>query len=149
MEQRTLPPGFISVDEAIALIKSHTKENPVIDLLFLVDNAGRIKTAHNFTIKRVKRGIDKKTKKEEWVEDDPVFVTIWRDLERELLREAVKKKYAEFTGQALNIAELGLKSVTTTIDDEGNATGKFRINKESNIKLHDTIQSGAQLTTNK
>lgn len=143
MEQRTLPKGFISVDDAIALIKSHTRENPVVDLPFLVDNAGRIKTAHNFTIKRVKKEGDK------WVQDEPVFVTIWEDLERELLRKAVKEKYAEFTGQTLDIAKLGLRSITTAIDDDGNNSGKMRLNTDSDIKLHDTIQSGVYMKGNK
>lgn len=147
-----LPKGFISVQKAIELINSHTKEKPTVDILFLVDNAFRVRTARNFTIKRPKvdaKGKVARDEKGKFIEDVPIFVQIKKDLERELLRDAITNKFREFTGQELNIAELGIKKITTAVDDETGTTARPQANTKSTIKLGDEIKSGSTVTTNK
>lgn len=150
--ETSLPKGFIAVEDAIDLIKKHTVDKPTVDLLFLVDNVFRVRTARNFTIKRPlldSKGQVVRDKKGRAQMDTPVFVTIRKDLERELLREAITSKFQEFTGQQLNVAELGIKKITTAVDDEMGMTAKPQVNTKSTIKLGDEIKSGSTINTNK
>lgn len=50
-----LSPGFITVDEACKIIKTDTRDNPVVDMDYLVAHIVWIETNHNFRIPKIKR----------------------------------------------------------------------------------------------
>ena len=50
MSPKNLSPGFITVDEGVDLIKSDTRENPVVDMDWLISRKKWVEVAHNFRI---------------------------------------------------------------------------------------------------
>ena len=55
MQPTDLPPGFISVDAAVELIKSDTRENPVVDMDYIISRSHWIEVNHNFRIPKIRR----------------------------------------------------------------------------------------------
>ena len=53
--ESNLSPGFSTIDDAVALIKSDTRENPVVDMDYIVNKTVWIETNHNFRIPKVRR----------------------------------------------------------------------------------------------
>lgn len=147
--QETLAPGFITVAEALDLINSFTREKPTVDINFLLDNMELIQEKHNLTIRMPRKQIVDSMGNRKWTSDPSVHITIRTLLEQEQVRDAVKKKYQEMTGKTLNVEELGLRRVTTVMDDQKNKDSRPMVNEESEIKLGDTINSGmhSQLNT--
>lgn len=127
---------FISVEKAINLIESHTKEEPVVDFRFLADNVGRIRTARNFTIKLVSKDKDGKVS-----HLAPVFVGIVNDYEKENLRHAIVKKYTELTGKEIEVAAIGLKSISSISDRKSSV--RPRAEATMRTKLGETLHSGS------
>lgn len=127
---------FISVEKAINLIESHTKEEPVVDFRFLADNVGRIRTARNFTIKLVAKDKDGKV-----YPLAPVFVGIASDYEKENLRHAIVTKYTELTGKEIEVAAIGLKSVSSVSDRKSSV--RPRAEAGLRTKLGETLHSGS------
>ena len=127
---------FISVEKAINLIESHTKEEPVVDFRFLADNVGRIRTARNFTIKLVAKDKDGKVSPLA-----PVFVGISSDYEKENLRHAIVTKYTELTGKEIEVAAIGLKTVSSVSDRKSSV--RPRAEAGLRTKLGETLHSGS------
>ena len=127
---------FISVEKAINLIESHTKEEPVVDFRFLADNVGRIRTARNFTIKLVAKDKDGKVS-----HLAPVFVGITSDYEKENLRHAIVTKYTELTGKEIEVAAIGLKTVSSVSDRKSSV--RPRAEAGLRTKLGETLHSGS------
>ena len=50
MQPTTLAPGFVSIDDAVALIKSDTREKPVVDMDYLVSKIVWIEVNHYFRL---------------------------------------------------------------------------------------------------
>ena len=50
-----LSPGFSTVDQAVELIKQDNRQNPVVDMDWLVAHIKWIETAHNFRIPKIRR----------------------------------------------------------------------------------------------
>lgn len=107
-----LSPGFVTVDEGANLIKSDTRENPVVNMDYLIAHTAWIETNHNFRIpkirmfkpeevRRTKRG---KLKEFEEIED--VYVYIATNFEKELLKKTIYDKYRELVGHEYK--ELGV-----------------------------------------
>lgn len=126
---------FISVEKAIKLISKHTKEEPTVDFRFLADNVGRIRTARNFTIRLVDKGEDGKVHR-----IGSVWVGITNDYEKENLRHAIVKKYTELTGRDMEIAAIGLKSISSVSDRKSGV----RPHQEQKLRtqLGETLRSG-------
>ena len=53
--KNNLSPGFITVDDAVELIKSDTRENPIVDMDYLVAHIVWIEANHNFRIPKIRR----------------------------------------------------------------------------------------------
>lgn len=151
----TLPPGFISIDDAIALIKSDTRENPVVDMDYLAAHKiwlDRNGPAHNFRIPKIKKlPEDKiyKTKRGKYVyfeHTGDVYVQINTAFENELLKKTIMDKYKELVGHEYR--ELVSRGVSTVADDaEGRNAVTPRARKPM-AKEGDSIGSGETITTN-
>lgn len=152
----TLPPGFITIDEAIKLIESDTRDNPVVDMDYLAAHKvwlDRNGPAHNFRIPKIRKlAKDEiyKTKRGKYVyfeNTGDVFVQINTNLENELLKDAISRKFKELTGHEYKT--LMTRGVSTVADDaEGKNAVAPRIRKETMAKEGDSIGSGETLTSN-
>ena len=130
-----LAPGFTSVDRACELIKSDTRENPVVDMDYLVSRIKWIETAHNFRIPKIRRlKADEvyRTKRGKVVEYEnigDVYVYIATNFEKELLRKTILDKYRELVGHEYK--EQVVRAMSTVADD---AQGKAAVQPRSNTK---------------
>ncbi len=55
MSPTNLAPGFISIDDAVALIKSDTRSNAVVDMDYIVSRINWIEVNHNFRLPKIRR----------------------------------------------------------------------------------------------
>lgn len=151
----TLPPGFISVEDAVALIKSDTREKPVVDMDYLAAHKvwlDRNGPAHNFRIPKIRMLKPEevyKTKRGKVIDYEhtgDVYVQINTAYENELLKKAILDKYAELVGHEYR--ELASRGMSTVADDaEGRNAVQPRARKPM-AREGDSIGSGETITTN-
>lgn len=148
-----LSPGFTELDKAIELIKSDTRENPVVDMDYLIGHTVWIETNHNFRIPKVRRLKPEevyKTKRGRVVEYEntgDVYVYIATNFEKELLRKTIYDKYRELVGHEYQ--ELGVKARSTVADDaQGKAAVQPRVNVKPIAKEGTIIGEGTTMDTN-
>lgn len=153
--KNTLPPGFISVDEAVALIKSDTRENPVVDMDYLAAHKvwlDRNGPAHNFRIPKIRQLAPEevyKTRRGKVVDYEnigDVFVQINTAFENELLKKTIMDKYAELVGHEYR--ELITRGMSTVADDAEGKTAVQPRARKSMAREGDSIGSGETMTTN-
>lgn len=147
-----LSPGFQSIDEAVELIKSDTRQNPVVDMDYLVSRVKWIETAHNFRIpliRRLKEEEIHKTRRGKIVEYEhtgSMNVYVATSFERELLRKTILDKFRELVGHEYKKAVT--KGISTVADDaQGRNAVRPRPN-QTNAKEGDSIGDGTVATTN-
>lgn len=147
-----LPNGFITAEEAIKLINSDTKENPVVDIDYMVAHTRWLETGKNFRIPKIRLLAPEERKRDvrgnihiiEKTGD--VYVEVKSDYEREAIRKALNDKYYEMTNK--EYAELKTRGVSTVADDaEGRNAVAPRANTP-NTKAGDAIGGGSTVTTN-
>lgn len=148
-----LSPGFVTVDEGVNLIKSDTRENPVVNMDYLITHTAWIETNHNFRIpkirmfkpeevRRTKRG-----KLIEFEETENVYVYIATNFEKELLKKTIYDKYRELVGHEYK--ELGVKARSTVADDaQGKAAVQPRNNAKPIAKEGAVISGGEVISSN-
>ena len=150
-----LPPGFISVDEAVELIKSDSRENPVVDMDWLAAHKvwlDRNGPAHNFRIPKVRLLKPDEIHKnrygkpiyEEHIGD--VYVQINTAFENELLKKTILDKYAELVGHEYR--ETITRGMSTVADDAEGKNAVVPRARKSMAKEGDSIGSGAEISTN-
>ena len=129
-----LAPGFTSIDDAVALIKSDSRENPIVDMDYLIAHKHWIEVKHNFRIPKVRRlKADEvyKTKRGKIVEYEntgEVNVAIDTAFDKELLKKTIEDKYRELVGHEYK--EKLTRGVSTVADDaEGKQAVQPRANK--------------------
>lgn len=134
MQPTDLPPGFISVDAAVELIKSDTRENPVVDMDYIVSRSHWIEVNHNFRIPKIRKLKPEevyRTKRGKVIDEEHIGdanVTIRTSFEKELLKKTIYDKYRELVGHEYR--EKGVKAISTVADDaEGRQAVKPRANK--------------------
>ena len=149
---KTLSPGFVTVDEAVELIKSDTRQNPVVDMDYIVSRKKWIETAHNFRIPKVRRLKPNevyRTKRGKTVEYETigeVNVYLATNFEKELLIKTINDKYRELMGREYR--ELTTKAVSTVADDgQGRDAVRPRPNKPI-AQEGASIGDGQTVTTN-
>ena len=147
-----LSPGFIEVDQAVELIKSDTRENPVVDMDYLIEHVKWVETAHNFRIPRIKKLKPEevyKTRRGKIVDYETigeVNIYIATSFEKELVRKTIYDKYRELVGHEYR--ELGVKARSTVADDaQGRDAVRPRVNKPI-AKEGQSIGSGEVATSN-
>ena len=134
MQPTDLPPGFISVDAAVELIKSDTRENPVVDMDYIVSRSHWIEVNHNFRIPKIRKLKPEevyRTKRGKVIDEEHIGdanVTIRTSFEKELLKKTIYDKYRELVGREYK--EKGVKAISTVADDaEGRQAVQPRPNK--------------------
>lgn len=147
-----LSPGFVTVEEACELIKSDTRQNPVVDMDYIVSRKKWIETAHNFRIPKVRRLAPnevyrtKRGKVVEYETTGEVNVYLATNFDKELLIKTINDKYRELMGREYK--ELTTKAVSTVADD---AQGRDAVRPRANKPIAQEGQSiggGETVTTN-
>ena len=148
-----LSPGFISIDDAVDLIKSDTREKPVVDMDYLVTKTVWIEVNHNFRIPKIRRLTPEevyRTKRGKIVEYEntgDAYVAINTSFEKELLKKTIFDKYRELVGHEYK--EAGVRSVSTVADDaQGRAAVQPRANAKPIAKEGSVISGGETITSN-
>ena len=132
-QDNNLSPGFSTVDEAVALIKSDTKEHPAVDMDYIVNKTIWIETNHNFRIplvKRLSRDEIYKTRRGKIIEYEhtgDMYVCIATNFEKELLKKTIFDKFRELVGHEYR--EAGVRATSTVADD---AQGRDAVRPRSN-----------------
>lgn len=151
-QNNSLAPGFVSVDDAVKLIQSDTRENPVVDMDYLVSRIKWVETAHNFRIPKIRRLKPEdvyKTKRGNVIEYENignVYVYIATNFEKELVRKTILDKFRELVGHEYK--EQTVRAMSTVADDaEGRAAVKPRANKPI-AKEGADIGEGTMVTSN-
>lgn len=129
-----LSPGFITVDDAVKLIKSDTRENPVVDMDYLVSRIKWVETAHNFRIPKIRRLKPeeiRRTKRGKVIEYENignVYIYIATNFEKELVRKTILDKFRELVGHEYK--EQTIRAMSTVADDaQGRSAVQPRTNK--------------------
>lgn len=142
MQNNNLPNGFITVADAIKLIESDSRSDAKVDTAFLLSNLPYLRVDGNYNIKKLKHENGKV------VEDGNVFVTISSEYEKAMLEHAITEHYRNVTGRTVDPETIGLRSITTAVDDEKNANGYLMANDKPMIKAGDDLVSGINQTVN-
>ena len=152
MQENNLAPGFITVDKAVELIKSDTRENPVVDMDYLVSRIKWVETAHNFRIPKIRRLKPEevyKTKRGKTIEYENIgdaYIYIATNFEKELVRKTILDKFRELVGHEYK--EQTVRAMSTVADDaEGRSAVKPRANKPI-AKEGQSIGSGDVVNSN-
>lgn len=140
MQQQNLPRGFISIEEAIKLIESDTRKDAKVDTSFLLRNLPYLRTDGNYTIKKLRH--DKETGRV--VNNGEVFVMVTSDYEKEMLKHTIVEHYRNVTGRTIDPDNIGLKSLTTTVDEETNLGAAIINNDKPTIKPGEDLGTGTR-----
>ena len=153
MQDNNLAPGFISVEKAVELIKSDTRENPVVDMDYLVSRIKWVETAHNFRIPKIRRlkpeevYKNKRGKVIDYEVTGNVYIYIATNFEKELIRKTILDKFRELVGHEYK--EQTVRAMSTVADDaQGKAAVQPRSNSKPIAKERSTISSGETITSN-
>lgn len=150
--EQNLSPGFSTIDDAVALIKSDTRENPVVDMDYIVSKIVWIETNHNFRIPKIRRlKPDEvyRTKRGRMVDYETVgnvYVYVATNFEKELLKKTILDKYRELVGHEYK--EAGVRATSTVADD---AQGRDAVRPRANTpiaKEGSSIGDGTTTTSN-
>ena len=136
MQNTNLPNGFIPVMDAIKLIESDSRTDAKVDTAFLLRNLPYLRVDGNYNIKKLKHENGKV------VEDGEVYVMIASEYERAMLEHAITEHYKNVTGRVVDPGQIGLRSITTAVDDEKNANGYLMNNDKPMIKAGEDLVSG-------
>lgn len=148
-----LSPGFQTVEEAVELIKSDTRENPIVDMDYLVGHVVWIEANHNFRIPKIRRLKPeevRRTKRGKVIEYEnigDVYVYLATNFEKELLKKTILDKFRELVGHEYK--EIGVKARSTVADDaQGKAAVQPRVNTKPIAKEGALIGEGTVATSN-
>lgn len=136
MQKSNLPNGFIELADAIKLIESDKRSDAKVDTNFLLQNLPYLRVDGNYNIKKLKHENGRV------VEDGEVYVMIRSEYEKAMLEHAITEHYRNVTGVTVEPEKIGLRSVTTAVDDEKNANGYLMNNDKPMVKPGDDLVSG-------
>lgn len=148
-----LPPGYSSVDEAVSLINSDTRENPVVDMDYLIGHTDWIETNHNFRIPKVRRLNQNEIRRtrygkiKEYETIGEVNVRIDTNYQKELLKKTIFDKYRELVGHEYRAVTVKARS-TVADDAQGKAAVQPRANAKPIAKEGAIIGEGTTMDTN-
>lgn len=131
-----IPTGFISFEDALALIDSDTRADAKVDIKFLMDNINFVESKHNLNIPLLK------TENGRVFENGHVYVQIGDEAEKFAMRKKIQSHFEELSGRKIDVNQIGLKRVTTMVNDENNIQGRPQVNTESDMTYNSEINSG-------
>lgn len=153
--QPALPKGFISIEEAVELINSDSREEAKVDIKWLVGHVDWIEEAHNFRIPLARQATKEEYTK--FISNHPAakfdglihlgskFVQIMNSYDKEVMKKAIRDHYRDLVGheyQAQNV-----RAVSSVADDT--VAGGVRPRKSKPIaKEGAVIGTGETITTN-
>lgn len=116
---------FITVKEAIELIKSDTRQNPVVDIKQMVESYNSIELFHNYRIPLLT--LDKNGNV---VENGNRFITFEKELDVLMFKDVVLSHYREMTSARYDEEAITnpTRSITTVNDPEKNPTSRPQAN---------------------
>lgn len=139
--QPTLPKGFISISDAVALIASDTRANAKVDTKWLVNHIDWVEEAHNFRIPLLKTTDDGKISH---IGDTYIQVTTTYD--KEVIKKAIRDHYREMVGHEYDAP---VTRAVSTVSDEEQSGGAVRPRKTKAIaKEGAVIGTGETIKTN-
>lgn len=153
----SLPNGFITPEEAVALIKSDTRSDAKVDTQWLVSHMEWIEEAHNFRIpllrNATKEEIEEMRKNprlrgrvRSTVSTGSVTVYVERAYHAEMLKEAIREHYKEMAGK--EFAEKKVRA-TSTVADENETGGAVKIRSTAPTTKEGTdISDGVSVSAN-
>lgn len=156
MDKKSLPNGFITVEDAVKLIESNTFDKPTVDIKYLVGHLDWVELAHNFRIPLVrlvtpeeykelmKRYPGRRPSELTRVKDETV--TLRTSYEVELLKKAIRDNYKNITKHEYQ--GKNTRGVTTVIDEEKGTDAAPRATKNTIAKEGSIIGSGSTVSTN-
>lgn len=152
MNNNNLAPGFISVDDACALIKQDDRDNPIIDLDWMMDRIDWIDVNHNFRIPKIRKLAPEEIYKDRrgryvyFENTGSVYVGIRDSFDKELLKKTIRDRWRDLVGHEYSKAKL--RGITTVADDgEGKSAVQPRTHAPM-AKAGDTIGTGQTVTSN-
>lgn len=138
---QNLLPGFISIEDAIALIKKDERDDATVDLQFLANNIPYMKVKQTYNI-RLMKTIDGRATR-----TGTAYVIIHTEYDRQILLKAIREAFEARTNIQLNVENIGINHVTSMIDQEKQATDpRPRSNAESTVKVGDDISNPYEQT---
>ena len=122
--------AYFTFDETIKLIQSDSRENPKVDIDFIVSNFEYIAPAHTFTLRLLGK------ENGQVVRTGVKYVLLNNEYEATTFEHAVSEKYRELLGRDLNPIR-PRKNTTMITDSEngGNITGMPIRNAESTTEI--------------
>ena len=141
MQEQPLKNSFVTIDEAIEIINSDTRKNPVVDITKMVNSLPHLRERGNFRIPLLTRDETGKI-----VKNGSRFTTINSSWDKSRLEHAIVEHYkvVDKLHRTINPEEVGLKSLTTAIDDDKNTQGRLRVNDKPMTKYGDNTNGGSQ-----
>lgn len=156
MNNNPLPNGFISVNDAVALINSDKRDDAKVDTQWLAGHIDWIEEAHNFRIPIVrfatKEEIEAAMKAHPGRRPNGLirlgskYVEIRTSFEKELLKKTIRDHYKEMAGR--EYAESTTRGISTVMDEETGGSERPRRTKKTIAKEGETIGTGSSRTTN-
>lgn len=151
--KNNLNPGFISIEDACELIKSDSRDNPVIDMDYISSRTVWIEVNQNFRIPKIRKLKPEEVRRTKYgqIKDEEhigdVYVAVTTNYERELLKKTIFDKFREMTGREYK--ELGVRARSTVADDaQGKAAVQPRVNTKPIAKEGAVISGGETITSN-
>lgn len=138
MEKNT-PNGFLSVEEAVALIQADKRSDATVDVAFLVKNLPWLEKNRNYTVKLLRHENGKV------VDNGIKYVSIENDYQKEMLKHAIVQHYKDLSGKEIDPDTIGIRKITTAIEDN-NPQGRPTINTQSSTNIGDTILSEERIS---
>lgn len=140
MQAKILPPGFITVEEAVELINSDTRTNPTVNVDAMLESLPFLRIEGNFNIMKMKT--DPNTGYA--VPAGSTYVQIETEWDRAQIEHAIIAKKKEATGIEVDPMTIGVTNMTTAVDDEKNPSGKFKVNDQPLTKVGEVTAGGSE-----
>ena len=151
--ETNLPPGYTSVEKACEIIKSDTRENPIVDMDYLISHTVWIETNHGFRIPKIRRLKPEEVKRnrrgiiKEYENIGEINVKIDTNYQKELLKKTIFDKYKELVGHEYRQVLVHARS-TVADDAQGKAAVQPRNNTKPIAKEGAVISSGEIISSN-
>lgn len=138
------PANLLTVKEAIDLINSDTRTNPVVNNKELIKRSEYL--AHNFRGSQMNYTIflEKRDKDGNIVPNGKKWVVITSRREQQELLYAITDHYKALSGRDVDPEKIGLYKQTTILEKNvaGGNSGMARTNKSSSLQYGDSLDSG-------
>lgn len=133
-------PGFLSLEDAVALINSDSRSDAKVDTKWLVSHIDWIEEAHNFRIPLLKTTSDKRI-----VPCGSKYVEVTGGYEKETLKRTIRNHYRDMVGHEYDAPKV--HAVSSVVDDEVASGARPRRSKPI-AKEGQAIGTGETITTN-